>query len=135
VKAEGAVADRAELAVEAFVAPIVRPRRMAARIPSRWLRRVRASRTNGRRRERAAPASQASRCAGARSGSGQVVEQPEFFAQQEGAVAVAVAEASSTLTRSVAPPASGLPMPMRPPASSFGGSGRRDHAELCPYGG
>ena len=70
-------------------------------------------------------------------GVGQVVEQPEFFAQQEGAVAVAVAvaEASSTLTRSVAPPASGLPMPMRPPASSFGGSGRRDHAELCPYGG
>ena len=63
---------------------------MAARMPSRCLRRVRASRTNGRSRERAAQASQASRCAGASAGSAQVVEQPQLFAQQEGAVEAAV---------------------------------------------
>ena len=38
---------------------------MAARMPSRWRRSVRASRTNGVSREREAQASQASRCAGA----------------------------------------------------------------------
>ena len=48
--------------------PLERPRRIAARMPSRCSRRVRASRTNGRSRERDAQASQASRCAGARRG-------------------------------------------------------------------
>ena len=70
--------------------PLERPRRMAARMPSRWARRVRASLTNGASRERAAQASQASRCAGARRRVVEVVEQPELLAQQEGAVEAGV---------------------------------------------
>ena len=58
---------------------------MAARMPSRWARRVRASLTKGRAGSEA-QASQASRCAGARRRVVEVVEQPELFAQQEGAV-------------------------------------------------
>ena len=64
---------------------------MAARMPSRWARAgCGRGRTNGARREREAQASQASRCAGASAGSGEVVEQPELFAQQERAVERAV---------------------------------------------
>src|SRR5512132_2048744 len=49
--------------------PLVRPRWMAARMPSRCSRRVRASRAKGLGLERDAQASQASRCSGARAGS------------------------------------------------------------------
>ena len=49
--------------------PLLRPRRIAARMPSRWRRIVRASLTNGSSRDRDAHASQASRCSGASAGS------------------------------------------------------------------
>src|SRR6266508_3509889 len=55
--------------------PLERPRRMAARMPSRCARRVRARRMNGASRERDAQASQVSRWAGARRGSGRLRRQ------------------------------------------------------------
>ena len=63
---------------------------MAASTPARWLRIVRARRTNGRSRDLEAHASQASRCAGASRGSLELVEQAELFLEQEGAVERAV---------------------------------------------
>ena len=49
--------------------PLFSPRRIAARMPARWRRIVRASLTNGSSFDLEAQASQASRCAGARAGA------------------------------------------------------------------
>ena len=79
---------------------------MAARMPSRWLRRVRASRTKGRSRLRVAQASQASRWAGARElRVGEVIEQAQFLAQQEGPVEALVDLADLVMRRRVVRPA------------------------------
>ena len=67
-----------------------RPRWIAARMPARCSRSVRRAARTGRSRERDAQASQASRCVGREAGVGEVVEQPQLLAQQEGAVEAAV---------------------------------------------
>jgi len=66
--------------------PLLSPSWMAARIPSRWRRMVRASFMNGSNRDREAQVSQLSRCAGARAGILELVEQPQLLFEQERAV-------------------------------------------------
>ena len=63
---------------------------MAARMPSRWRRSVRASRTNGVSRERDGPGQPGVQVRGREARVVEVVEQPQLFAQQEGAVERAV---------------------------------------------
>src|SRR5206468_11339804 len=62
------------------------PRRMAARMPSRWARSVRASATNGRSRGSRCPGQPGVEVLGRLAWVVEVVEQSQFFAQQEGAV-------------------------------------------------
>ena len=66
--------------------PLLRPRRIALRIPSRWRRMVRASLMNGSSLDRDAQASQLSRCAGASVGIVELVEQSQLLFEQERAV-------------------------------------------------
>jgi hypothetical protein len=61
MKAEAAVAMRRMRLLRPSSGPLERPRRIAARMPARWRRIVRASLTNGSRRDRDAHASQAVR--------------------------------------------------------------------------
>ena len=63
--------------------PLESPRRIAARMPWRCRRIVRASLTNGSSCDLDAHASQASRCAGASAGVLELVEQPQLLLEQE----------------------------------------------------
>lgn len=70
VKPQAAVAEQADLAVQAFEADVGETEGAGCRdAPSRWPRTVRARRKKGCSWERWAQASQASRCAGALAGS------------------------------------------------------------------
>jgi hypothetical protein len=65
--------------------PLERPRRIAARIPWRWARRVRQGDEGSEPRARG-PGQPRVKVRGRQAGVVEVVEQPQLFAQQEGAV-------------------------------------------------
>ena len=90
MKAEGAVADQADLGVEAFEAAVGEAEADGGEDPVAVGAQGAREADEGAQPAAGGPGQPSIEVGGRERGIGQVVEQPEFFAQQEGAVEAAV---------------------------------------------